>query len=265
MRYITQQVNSQFVKLTCWRQEKWARVRILKILIRAKLWWLVWGTWGFLKKHKRAHDVGLAYKFLRAQSNLTLSGILGTPTLQRTRLKGSCAVVVGPFTTAQPFHPCLDILKLFTQYKAGAISVKADQCMFKHVSYDNNKDTKRLNKIIQIYSICFILHESIYTHIIPNIIQGTVHRHGAWNHKFGVFYFVELTIIHVCQKNCFISWWTNSKWDIVFYSMNLKLEQRASLTQPNAQSNPGNHIRCVKCKLLTLLRYRQSPLDKRIQ
>lgn len=30
--------------------------------------------------------------------------------------------------------------------------------------------------------------------------------------------------------------------------MNLKLEEKASLTQPNAQSNPGNHIPCVEYK-----------------
>ena len=35
-----QHVNSQFLKLMCWNQEKYASVRVWVILTRAKLWWL---------------------------------------------------------------------------------------------------------------------------------------------------------------------------------------------------------------------------------
>lgn len=54
MEYIRQYVNSQFFKLLCWKQKKWANVRIQFTLTRVKLWWcraslkqqVLWGLFG---------------------------------------------------------------------------------------------------------------------------------------------------------------------------------------------------------------------------
>lgn len=40
VKYVGQKVNMLFLKLMCWKQEKWANVRIWLTLMWANLWWL---------------------------------------------------------------------------------------------------------------------------------------------------------------------------------------------------------------------------------
>lgn len=110
----------------------------------------------------------MAYKFLTEQSNLTLSGMLDTATLQCTGLKASCAIVVVLFTTSKPFgahaltywsclHNIRQVLLVLRQ-------ISACLNMF-HMITTKIEEKKSRNTVF----VLFYMNQ--FTHIIPNIIQ----------------------------------------------------------------------------------------------